>query len=103
MKIKLTVKDIFYGHKFSPSSCPIALALKRETKAIRVSVTSDSVDLYFKDGTYLKRLPLPEKAGKFVLEFDSNMNPEPIEFEMDYEGPENYTISKEAIENGWLH
>jgi hypothetical protein len=89
--VQVTQQDINQGRPYSPSSCPIALALKRATKAGYVSVGPARADitvyrLFRKDASYLA--PLPTTAAKFIETFDNyhtHLTVKPFEFDLELE------------------
>jgi hypothetical protein len=67
VKIKVTTQDIKTGHRFDAASCPIAKALRR--------TTGECFVFAWRNGEALiggKKFRLPEKAEKFIDEFDHN-------------------------------
>jgi len=84
MKIKFAVtqRDIDRGVEGSSMGCPIALALRRETKT-EVSVGRERVLMFV--GGKVHRAYLPKYATRFTLEFDDNEPVAPIELELEFE------------------
>lgn len=80
MKVTVTQEHINDGERYSPHSCPIALALGDNVSWInRVSVgpSSFSIQHVFSEERYF----LPKEAMLFVKQFDSGKTVEPITFE----------------------
>ncbi len=76
--INVTSDDIAKGKRGSACSCPIALAIKRATnQACHVGVRWYSFERDLTD------MPLPRKAGEFVIAFDQKQPVEPFSFELD--------------------
>jgi hypothetical protein len=67
VKVKVTTQDIKTGDRFEAASCPIAKALRR--------TTGECFVLAWRNGEALiggEKFRLPEKAEKFIDEFDHN-------------------------------
>lgn len=77
MRVKVTQEDIDRGRPGVSSSCPIALALERETHS--VWLVSNYTAEQFKGG----RFRLPQSAVDFVRQFDKHHDAVPFEFEME--------------------
>lgn len=80
MKVTVTQEHIDNGERYSPHSCPIALAVGEDTSWInRVSVGPGSfaIQHVFSEERYF----LPKEAMQFVKQFDSGKHVEPITFE----------------------
>lgn len=77
MRIYVTDKDIKEGIRCSTSRCPVARALNRkfENEIISVGVTTFTIGN--------KIYPMPKKAQKFIMNFDSQRDPARINFKLD--------------------
>jgi hypothetical protein len=65
VKVNVTTQDIKTGHRFEAASCPVAKALRR--------ATGERLVFAWRNGEALiggKKFKLPEKAEKFIDEFD---------------------------------
>lgn len=67
VKITVTTQDIRTGDRFNAASCPIAKALRRTTGECFVFAWRNGEALIGRE-----KFRLPEKAEKFIDEFDHN-------------------------------
>ena len=82
-RIKVTKSDIQNGRPGYSDSCPIALAVKRKFPGSDVSVGYFDFDV--QHGPADKEIHgrmLPERAQRFVDEFDGNSPVEPFQFDV---------------------
>lgn len=77
--IHITKKDIKEGMPSGVHSCPIALAVKRVTKAKYVAVADCQVGVSY-NGKKCTVSDLPVKANKFIIAFDRNKKVKPFSF-----------------------
>lgn len=77
MKIQVTQEDIDKGERGKACRCPVALAVKRETKTLAI-VDRDCI--YCELG--YKRFANPLNVTKFIDDFDKALPVEPFEFEL---------------------
>ena len=89
MRVHVLLKDIQNGKTCKHNACPIALAIKRQTKGA-VSVVPRFVVM--KNGE-IKHISLPGKARKFVLAFDQGYDVSPIRFDLTEEYDERYEMT----------
>lgn len=75
MKITVTKLDIKKGVRASAVSCPIALAIKRQTKKRKKIYVAWDTLYYFE-----KEIPLPSHAIQFIRDFDKFHIVEPFSF-----------------------
>lgn len=83
VRIEVTAKDIIYGDRWSPSTCPIARAARRAgVRGARVgSVALEAENhLLLRDASLVASLPDPARA--FVKRFDEGMTVEPFAFDV---------------------
>lgn len=81
MLIEFTQKDIDNGEPRSPSSCPLALAIRRAGLDV---ATIGLYDIYYRDqNKKSKAISLPDKAVTFRMKVDWANNPQPFLFELD--------------------
>ena len=80
MKIKVTQQDIAKGSRKKCDNCPIARAIKRETKS-PVWVNSNHVDYLVKNELVVHLLP--KKAITFIKRFDAGETVKPFTFEIE--------------------
>ena len=81
MKIEVTQKDINKGVQGECQLCPIARAIKRETKTKHVEVSSKNVVLYRRKSNNFH--PLPKEAQTFIKRFDGERTVKPFSFELE--------------------
>ena len=79
MKITVTKSDIKNG-KSNYNTCPVALAIRRKTKADAI-VYRTCVQCYGND-TFWQCPPLPVIATRFIDRFDSNKKVKPFSFNL---------------------
>lgn len=74
--INVTKDDILRGVKWDSSSCPIALALRRQFKTKLVDVDNDDITI--------RRAVLltPKRAQRFLVRFDSGSRVRPFCFKL---------------------
>lgn len=79
LEIEVTQEDILNGTKSSPTTCPIALAIKRQIKnVVYVSVGGTTVNLVTKKMLFLKSKKdyhLDRTAQDFIFSFDQDFIP----------------------------
>jgi hypothetical protein len=83
MKVNVTLLDISRGERHSPTSCPIALAVRRAlrgTPGVSVSVGTKAVDI--QQSTLIESPRLPPIARRFIKKFDGRGVVEPFSFEL---------------------
>ena len=68
-KVRVTAKDIACGDQRSLSSCPVAIALKRDTGILRLEVDGGWVTTWKNDEKM--KVPLPTTAWAWVRHFDA--------------------------------
>lgn len=78
MRIQVTAEDIRCGRQQEPSSCPIALAVKRCSGMESVEVSE--CDVEYGAGRIAN---LPWKARLFVGQFEDGEPVTPFEFDLD--------------------
>lgn len=83
MKIEVTQKDIDYGIQGESELCPIARAVKRETKRKNVHVDRSTVEIYRNKSNGSNFYTLPPKAQTFVRRFDRQESVKPFSFELE--------------------
>ena len=81
MKVTVTQEGIDKGAKCSIHTCPIALAVKSKRGIVNVSVMEFHASVR-RNGNSVTSYVLPNKARKFVDDFDNNKPVEPFSFEM---------------------
>lgn len=79
MKIEVTQEHIDKGDRFSPSCCPLALAIKDATGLYGVSVGAD----YVTRMEPYRFITLPRRAAGFRKAFDRAEKVKPFTFELD--------------------
>lgn len=82
MIVNVTANDIAKGERYLPEKCPIARALKRVTKAKKVSIGP----WYFyimKDGEDYERYQMTDEMEEFVKKFDSGIPVRPVKFKIE--------------------
>ena len=82
MLIKVTQQDIKKGIPFIADKCPIALALCRYFD-LEFIVGPHNISFRKKDEVICYDTPLPEKAYKFLNQYDTYFDAEPFEFEIE--------------------
>ena len=87
--IAVTQEDIDNGIRGSGSMCPVALAVRRRTGDINVSVYSRGVLFFNRSSSLVAQLPSTARA--FISAFDSGALPKallcPFTFQMDIPDP----------------
>lgn len=90
MLVKVTQEHISSSECADPNKCAVATALQEVVNSVRpgliVSViSSDYIDLYTKDfedaGSVKIKTDHQIAVDKFIHEFDTERNPDPIQFE----------------------
>ena len=85
--IKITDKDITMGDRGCKSSCPIALALKREYNTDNVLVEIEDIPyLYVNDYELDITSKMREKVEHFIEHFDNQWEEIPEPFTLEVEG-----------------
>jgi Protein of unknown function (DUF2934) len=84
-KIYVLQQDINNGKRLDPSSCPIALALRRQLHNTRISVSGTTFTIKDNFGNVALNNELPKKVKKFIEDFDFYLEhkTEPIIFELE--------------------
>lgn len=80
MKISVLQSDIDMGIPQDCCSCPVAIAISRALGGEIVAVVGQFVMAARHGSVYQKRLP--EKASKWIIDFDTGNLVAPIEFEL---------------------
>lgn len=82
MKVKVTQEDINKGTSRSPSYCPVARAISRQTTDyVRVGSTI----IYLNLGTEnVRSVLVPGHVTIFIDKFDRDRPVEPFEFELEF-------------------
>lgn len=88
IRIDVTAFDIANGSPSTPSSCPIALAYRRQfPESGPIAVHFDSINKIDKAGHAKQLFGLPAEAALFMEEFDDADGPDelpsPISFEVE--------------------
>jgi len=84
MKIQVTQEHIDRGKRGSCGSCPIALAGKAAFPDYQIEVGLTSMQFHDKlTFEHLFGIYLPEKASKFIDDFDAERRVTPFEFDLD--------------------
>lgn len=76
-KFKVTDKEIKTGIRASHNSCPVALTL-RENGYPKALVGTSNIEL-----SPVKTISMPSELIKWIDDFDSDKEVQPIEFELD--------------------
>lgn len=79
VQVEVTQEDIVNGQRRVPTSCPVALACRRELGNVRISVTA----YYIRVNTGFPVLEIPETVKAFVRDFDGFRPVEPIKFTLE--------------------
>lgn len=79
MKINVKQDDIKRGTRFTPTICPIALAIKRAT---RRKVSAGCGWIVFANGEYYNT---PHEVRLFMDRYDSRLPVEPFTFDLTHE------------------
>lgn len=79
MVITVTAKDIRDGNRMFPETCPVALAVRRETGQPFIV---GARHVWLKSRRYC----LPKKAQTSILDFDEGRKMKPFSFELNLEG-----------------
>ncbi len=82
MLITVTTADIANGAKGFASTCPVALALSRETRRYCL-VAQDEITVYDESHKASSRMTTPELVVAFINNFDGGRVVEPFTFELD--------------------
>lgn len=82
MIIHVTQDDIDHGLKNNCRVCPIALAIKRETKALGVNVLHRSIVIIPSGNDPVRRYEHTAESFDFVTKFDAGQTVEPFQFEL---------------------
>lgn len=83
MKIEVTQKDIDNGVQGECELCPIARAVKRETKRKHVRISREHVEIWRNKSNGSNFYELPKKAQTFVRRFDRQESVKPFSFELE--------------------
>lgn len=76
--VNVTAEDIAEGVPGTCDLCPIALAVKRATGAVDVSVYETDVEI--DDGESYRIFDVPGLASRFIVDFDKGNEVNPITF-----------------------
>ena len=91
MIINVTQEDIDNGKHAKGDQCPVALAIKRQTRATDVAVAIGLAALSglprwkyfpFLREKYGRLIPLPKKANTFITNYDAYNDSQPFSFEL---------------------
>lgn len=80
MLVSVTRKHIKNGNPISPSSCPIALALRETCE------TEQTIRVYNQVEIGGREYYLPRSVLRFINRFDNEKSVKPFRFKFDYEG-----------------
>ena len=78
MKIRITDEDIEQGVPCSPSRCPVARAIRRDTGSAASNLTVNGATIWIGNVYYRT----PSSAFDFIFDFDHGDPVAPFEFEL---------------------
>lgn len=79
--VQVTREDILNGERRGVFTCPIALSIKRSVPNVERVEVWGAVHVWYVDGSMVSRF-LTEEEARFISEFDSGRDVEPIEVEI---------------------
>ena len=80
-QISVTQQDIMEGERNSSQNCAVAIALRRSLQTVFVSVCDASAEI---NG---RQYALPNHVTQFISDFDLDILPEPMQFELAIDEP----------------
>jgi len=78
MKINVRTLDIKHGERGMKTTCPIALAVRRLPNVLDCHVWPTWLEIFYPDVRQV--CDLPDKARKFVRDFDESLPVQPFKF-----------------------
>lgn len=82
MIVSITQKDIDSGVPHTCTLCPVAIAVSRAFKGLKVSVSQDHIYVYERKSEARYIFKTPRRVSKFIDLFDTPSTVKPITFNL---------------------